>query len=656
MCGIVGIISKNGVRMSDLLQMSSALQHRGPDGFGYMFGSEQKGMRVWHNLNPTISDASPIQVGFAHRRLSVIDLSLANSQPMMDDSKHYCVTYNGEIYNYLELKRELQSLGYSFKTTGDTEVLLQAYKAWGPDCINKFNGMWAFALLDQPNNCVIFSRDRYGIKPLYYMIHGGVLYFASEIKALLVIPTFEKKANEKVVAKYLFTGLLDDTLETFYEGIFQFPAGHWSRIPLKARPLEMTPEPYWGFPENNFIGTEKDAIDHFREMFLDSVRIHNQSDVPVGTCLSGGIDSSSIVCASELLRKNNRVPSYTHSAFGYCSSDQRYSEKRFMDEVVRETSVNMNIVDVNEKQFVDQLPRIIEAQDEPFGSASIAMQWFVFQHAKAKGITVMLDGQGADETLAGYHTYFVTIALNLLAERNLKEFLALRSEYQKEIGTFPLSYGFLSLGVLVALLPHSIRNILHPAARMMRRLKKGNSMAPERISLTSKIMKNYLNEEATPHYPYSLNQELKVQVQSTCLPGLLRYEDRNSMFHSIEARVPFLDNRLVEFLFTLPEEWKIKGVVTKYILREAMKGILPETIRNRKDKIGFKASPDLTFGFVRNHFDTLIDSQTDLERQWFNAKGVEKLLSSRDQSPSLEFLLWRIVNTKLWVRQHWYGE
>lgn len=653
MCGIAGIISLKAIKKDCLTAMSSALKHRGPDGYGYMLYSKNKGVCI--GLNQELPNLSQDlhTVGFAHRRLSIIDLTSASLQPMTDTSGKYCVIYNGEIYNYLELRRELEGLGYAFQTASDTEVLLKAYEAWGPKCVERFNGMWAFALLDIQSKCVIFSRDRFGIKPFYYMFLDHSIYFASEIKGLLAVPSYHYEPNEKVVAKYLLTGLVDNSEETFFNGIYQFPAGHWATISLEKEHITIDQKRYWAFPTISYQRTEQEAIEEFRKLFLDALKIHMVSDVPVGTCLSGGLDSSSIVCASELLRRSCQLPTYTHAAFGYCSSDIRYLEKKYMEAVVEATSVKMNYVEFTPEQFLSSLPAIIREQDEPFGSASIATQWFVFRQAKAEGMTVMLDGQGADETLAGYHTYFAIIGVNLLARGKLLSYLTLRSDYEKEIGPFPFSNSLLSLGLLMSLLLNSFPNILGPVIKRVRHLKQTNPIALERMALNGPLIKQYSSEQSISKYPLSLNEELQIQVRSTCLPALLRYEDRNSMAHSIEARVPFLDYRLVEFLFTLPDDWKINGVTTKYILREAMKGILPEVIRNRKDKIGFKATPDLTFLFVRDHFPLLVDNQTELEKKWFNKKGVEKLLNTQDSSTYFEFILWRILNMKFWMRQHW---
>jgi asparagine synthase (glutamine-hydrolysing) len=654
MCGIAGIISTKGIKTKDLPEMSSMLQHRGPNGHGYLHYSQRMGMRVWLNQEPPPQDPGSISVGFAHRRLSIIDLSMGSSQPMIDGSGKYGITFNGEIYNYLELKQELEKLGYSFKTTGDTEVLLRAYEAWGPACMKRLNGMWAFVLLDAQNQCVIFSKDRFGIKPLYYMIQDNSIYFSSEIKGLLALSSYRPEPNEKIIFRYLLTGIVDDTEETFFQGTFGFPPGHWAKVSLTSESLSMKPEPYWTFPQTSYQGTEEDAVNQFRELFLDSLKIHTQSDVPVGTCLSGGLDSSSIVCGSELLRKNYQLPNLSHSAFGYCTSDERYLEKKYMETVAQATSIKMHYVEFTAEQFRSFLPQIIRSQEEPFGSASIVTQWFVFQRAKAEGMTVMLDGQGADETLAGYHTYFATIALDLLSKRKFLRYLSLRSQYEREIGTFPLSRSLYSLGTLSSFIPYPLQTLLRPVIQLLRQAKqKGSFVQRGRSSVNASMMKQFSMNQMNVFPIHSLNEELQIQVRSTCLPALLRYEDRNSMDHSIEARVPFLDHRLVEFLFTLPEHWKIHGVTTKYILREAMKGILPESIRTRKDKIGFKATPDLTFHLVRDHFDSLVESQTEYEKKWFDSEGVKETLLNPNQSVHFEFLLWRILNLKLWLRQNW---
>jgi asparagine synthase (glutamine-hydrolysing) len=650
MCGIAGIIDPKGVRPADLRLMSRALRHRGPDGHGFMLYSPERGARTWINQEPPDDAGGGASVGFVHRRLSIVDLSADSLQPMADESGRLCLVYNGELYNYVELRAELEALGHRFKSSGDTEVVLRAYAAWGADCVQRFNGMWAFVLLDAGERRALFSRDRFGIKPLYYAARNGALFFASEIKGLLAAPALTREPNERAVAKFLAAGVNDDTEETFFRGVFQLPAAHSATLRLGDASPAFEPRPYWAIPTARFGGTERQAVERFRELFLDSVRIHLRSDVPVGTCLSGGLDSSSIVCAADLLRKKDAIPNYSHLAFGYCSSDGQYDEKRFMEVAAGAASVQMNYVTFTEEQFESRLQEVVTSQDEPFGSASIIAQWFVFQRARSAGITVMLDGQGADEILAGYHSYFAVIARSLLEGGNILRYLSFKSAYEKNIGAFP----FLNSALARRLAP----DFLLKPLRLLKRLLRGDppqlTAAGGGVPGVAPALSRHLVAAGNgrSHAP-ALDEVLREHVRSSVLPALLRYEDRNSMAHSIEARVPFLDYRLVEHLFSLPWEWKIKGAMTKNILREGMKGILPEAIRTRKDKIGFKSAPDLTFSFARKRYRTLLDNENEFERRWFDPDGVARILDCDEQSVANEFILWRILNTKLWVRHFW---
>jgi len=648
MCGIAGIISLKCTGERGALQtMSGALRHRGPDGYGYLHYSASAGTQIWLNRKIQGAKEKDCVVGFAHRRLSIIDLSTDSLQPMTDETGKLSVVFNGEIYNYLELKVELESLGYTFRTFGDTEVLLKAYHAWGPQCVQRFNGMWAFVLLDIVNQRVIFSRDRFGIKPLYYTTQNEALYFASEIKALLSVNSISCTPNEKAVARFLIGGVADDSRETFFKGIFQFPAAHWAELSLRELSLEICPNSYWSFPTTMFEGSEQEAIDQFHALFLDAIRVHSRSDVSVGTCLSGGLDSASIVCSSEILRQEHQIPSYSHSAFGYCSSDRHFSEKRFMEMVVKATGVQMHYIEVEPDDFTVFLPKILEAQDEPFGSASIVAQWFVFRSALQQGMVVMLDGQGADEVLGGYHRYFSTVASHLLRKMELRRFISLRNAYEREIGPFPVSFR----SALLRLMPSAMRRIGLTIAQL---LVSPAARTPISGVVNPGLLKEY-GRIASDGYlaPSSLDGVLQRDMQFCSLPALLRYEDRNSMAHSIESRVPFLDYRLVDFAFMLPDKWKIRDVTTKYILRQAMKGILPDTIRNRKDKIGFKPASSLTFDFIAQNYSSLVENKTEYEEHWFDPDAIEQMFNDSDRSVEAEFYLWRIVNTKLWARQFW---
>jgi asparagine synthase (glutamine-hydrolysing) len=319
-----------------------------------------------------------------------------------------------------------------------------------------------------------------------------------------------------------------------------------------------------------------------------------------------------------------------------------------MEHVVAATSVALHYVDVDADAFQAALPQILRAQDEPFGSASIVAQWFVFQRAKTGGMKVMLDGQGADETLAGYHFYFATIAAQQLAGGNLSAFWRLRAAYQREIGPFPVSVRSATQMLLARWSPR--------LAGLLRRNRSLLRLRPLSIALTDALNRpEWLETPAATEAAAapSLGARLQQDVRSLVLPALLRYEDRNSMAHSLEARVPFLDYRLVEFVGSLPDQWKIRGTTTKYVLRQAMQGILPEGIRTRKDKIGFKADPDLTLSFFQKHHEALLVNQSEWERCWFRPGGIEALLNRYDGSGAAEFGLWRVLNTKLWARQFW---
>jgi asparagine synthase (glutamine-hydrolysing) len=648
MCGIAGIISPKGMVVGEALQaMSSVLQHRGPDGYGYLHYSMVNGLRVWHNQDPHETDGKSETVGFAHRRLSIIDLSTSGIQPMTDDTGSISVVYNGEIYNYLELRKELEASGQTFRTDSDTEVLLKAYHVWGTECFTRFNGMWAVGILDLPRKLVIFSRDRFGIKPLYYTIRNQTLYFASEIKALLAASSVSCTPNWKTVVHFLLDGRVDDSDHTFFADIFSFPAAHWAEISICDLPMEICSRSYWSFPKTRFQGTEQEAVQQFKSLFFDAIRVHTRSDVPVGTCLSGGIDSTSIVCSAEILRKEHKIPSYSHNAFGYCSWEEDLSERPFMEVVVKATGVRMHFVEVEPQDFTVSLPSILRAQDEPFATASIAAQWFVFRRARQEGVSVMLDGQGADEMLGGYHYYFNTLASCLLRRIKIAHLFSLCKAYEREIGAFPISVG----SVVARLLPRPVQSIALAAKKLI--IAKGMRNSKSAIlgeDLLREYRKIVWNEDSLP---LSLHEALKRDVQSHSLPALLRYEDRNSMAHSVEARVPFLDHRLVDFTFSLPDVWKVRDITTKYLLRESMKGALPELILNRKDKIGFRATRSFTLDFAKLNAVDLTENMTEYEQHWFDPGGFERMLRDSARSTEAEFFLWRVVNTKLWLRQFW---
>ncbi len=642
MCGIAGAISPTGIDPTALISMSDRIEHRGPDGEGYLVPAPSDA-RLRRSSRREVANAGSARprVGFAHRRLTIIDLSERSDQPLVDASGEYAIAYNGELYNYLELREELKVLGHSFASQGDTEVVLEAYKEWGADCVQRFVGMWAFAIFDRPSHTVLISRDRFGIKPLYYARVGDAVYFASEIKALLAVPGLEVEPNEEVVRRFLFDGGVDVAEQTFFRQISRLPPAHDLTVRLHA-PLALAPRRYWRYPPEDGRLSEPEAATELRELLEDSVRIHARSDVPVGTCLSGGLDSSSIVCLAEALRAEGRVPHYTHSAFGYLPEDEAFSEQRHMQAVVDRTGARMFFVDPPPERFVEELLGIVRQQDEPFGSTSIAAQWFVFEAAKREGMKVMLDGQGADEVLGGYDGNFLVVASNLLRRARLLRYARFRRANRTALGRSP--------GPAL----HAGWSIMPAAAR--RAISRwGRTPLPAGAQILSAEMRNQARRDHRPDPARSLNEALRMQTESATLPSLLRFEDRNSMAHSVEARVPFLDHRVVDFAFRLGPEMKIKGAETKHILREAMRGTLPEQIRARTDKLGFRAEPQAVWTIAGRHRDSLVANRTSCEERWFDPEAIAGVLGGSERTAESELVAWRAINVKLWLRQHWGG-
>ncbi len=639
MCGIAGVIAPTGVDPAVLGRMSNALEHRGPDAAGYLLHRPGSPLRV--APSPSVDDAKvtsgPYTVGFAHRRLSIIDLTEESDQPMVDASGRCALTYNGEIYNYLELKDELGRLGHDFRTDGDTEVVLNSYKQWGLDCVRRFVGMWAFAVVDLERSQLFLSRDRFGIKPLFYTITAGVLRFASEIKALIAGGNLELRPNVEAVRQFLLIGRGDASGTSFFDGIFQLPAAHSAVVDISS-PGSVRPVEYWAPPAHGDEMVPEDPAGEFATMLQESIRLHLRADVPVGTCLSGGLDSSAIVCVADDLRRRAQVPSFAHHGFGYVPQDGSYSERPYMEQVVNHTALQMTYVDASPDRVVEIIPRIARQQDEPFGTASIVAQWLVFEAARRADLKVMLDGQGADEVLGGYLAYLPMVARTHLRQWRMMRYARFGADYRRLYGTWPLA----SRDALASAIP-SLRR-----AGDLRRRK----LSPAASVLAPSLRQEWHRADESALHARSIN-EILLRATALHLPTLLRFEDRNSMAHSIEARVPFLDHRLVEFAFRLPGEYKIHGSTTKHVMRQALAGTLPDGVRLRKDKIGFRADPGITWKFADRHREALRTSATTYEERWFDARALSRLLDTGMRSTETETVLWRVISTKLWLRNHW---
>jgi asparagine synthase (glutamine-hydrolysing) len=570
MCGIAGYVAGSDPRPFAAFQGGAlrTLSHRGPDDRGWLTD------RDFGTGDPP---AEPGRWGLFHRRLSILDLSPLGHQPMATPAGRYAIVFNGEIYNYVELRRELERDGGTFRSQSDTEVLLQAYARWGPDCLTRLVGMFALAVADRDRRRLFLARDFFGIKPLYYARPAGGFAFASEIKALRPVVGGRVRAGR--LFDFLRDGLTDHSGETLLEDVHQLPAAHWMEVDLDTgTPTE--PKRYWDID----LGRRADvpfpeAVARVRELFLDSVRLHLRSDVPVGAALSGGIDSSAIVAAMRTVE-----PRADLHTFSFVADDPAIAEEQYADLAAKSAGATARKVRIEPGELAADLDRLVATQDEPFGSTSIYAQYRVFRLAAEHGIKVMLDGQGADELLAGYHGYLAARVGSLIGRGRLWQACALAGRAARRPGVGGRA-GLLARG-LKPLLPAPIqaggKQVLGRAA--VPRWLAGSWFADRGVGGAVAARFGRRTEQ--------LRGRLYGTLTATSLPMLLRFEDRNSMAWSIESRVPFLTPALAEYVLSLPEEYLISSDgVTKHVFREAMRGIVPDAILDRRDKIGF-ATPE----------------------------------------------------------------
>ncbi len=647
MCGIAGAYSfRGGIHPHVIRRMTASLRHRGPDDEGFLavdstsrnavnlIGTDSKtyGTRI-----EDFSGSANLFIG--HRRLSVIDLSPKGHQPMSNEDKSLWVVHNGEVYNYVEIKRQLEALGHHFNSQTDTEVILHAYEEWGIECLHRFNGMWAFAIVDLRGNRIFCSRDRAGIKPFYYFYDTKHFYFASEIKALLRMENFSIEPNEQIVADYLFSGLIDHTKETFFKHIHQLRPGEY----LLLGDNQMSVKSYWDIDCKEIrFAKENQYYEHFYELFSDSIGLRLRSDVPIGTCLSGGLDSSSIVCvANNLMFKDRKIDprlvGERQKTFSSCFEDSTYDERKFIELVTGWTGAEKNYVFPKGESLFKDLARLIWHQEEPFGSTSIYAQWKVMQLAKERQVTVLLDGQGGDELLGGYLPCFYFALLRALKRMDVRSFI-------RETKGFWQNHKSIS-HLIPGLIERLVSNRLKPFVPQLDEYRTGWADGGFR--------KRYFRAFPTPvKFALDLDDYLYAIFRSTVLPGLLHYEDRNSMAFSLETRLPFLDYRLVEFMFALPTEYKVQDGMAKVILRRSMRGILPEDIINRVDKMGFVTPEEVWFRTVlRKDIHEIISSKSFAQRGYFDAPKVRKTFDEYCSGrTNLPLPLWRWVNLELWLR------
>lgn len=627
MCGIAGIVYRDkNPTYEEIKLITDSIAHRGPDGEGFYFGDN---------------------FALGHRRLAIIDLSEAGKQPMEYKGRYgeYIITYNGEIYNYIELREELKRDGYHFNTHTDTEVILAAYDKWGFDCLEKFDGMWAFVVYDKKKNILFGSRDRFGVKPFYYFYNNYKFVFASEIKALIKLNDIKEsiRVNQEEIFRYLVLGIENLEEEGFYKDILELFPSYAFLLNLKNFEFKrwqyyiLSYNPDTGKFNNKELENYKKNV---KKLIFCAVDKRLRSDVLVGSCLSGGLDSSTIVCVINELLKSKNIGSVgdIQKVFTASYEDKVVDESNWAKIVVDHTKAEWFRTFPKEEELLKDLDDLIYTQEIPFGSTSIYAQYRVMKLAKENGVKVLLDGQGGDELFTGYHGYYQTFYLELLKNFRVLDLL----KEIKNLNNSPINVRYLISSLLkmftAKTLPRDLVMLIY-------------SIFLNRFKYINREFFNenrFIIEQTIEKLPNSLNQHLYQFITGKNLKTLLKYEDRNSMRFSIESRTPFADDRdLIEYMFKIPSVYKIHNGWSKYILRESMQGILPEQIRLRKDKIGFATPEKKWINSNKDLFISIIKENRHLLDDFLNVELV--LQDFKNGSVFKEgFFIWRVINLLLW--------
>jgi asparagine synthase (glutamine-hydrolysing) len=597
MCGIAGFIGPSDPELLD--RLTSCMRHRGPDEEG-AFQADG--------------------VSITSRRLAIIDLA-HGQQPMHTPDGLLHLVYNGELYNYRELRDELRAEGVEFATDSDTEVVLHAYERWGTDAFRRFNGMWGLALVDDrgPSRQLVLCRDHFGIKPLYWTRAGERLLFASEIKSFFQSSDFTPRVNEQRLYEYLVWGLHDHDRDTFFAGVHQLLPATYAIVETDG---SMRQQAYW----TPRLGTDGDPSPaRFRELMERSVQRRLVAEVPVGTCLSGGLDSSTIVSImSRQLREHVRDAESMGDrlkTFSAVFAGDPIDEREYIDHVLEASGAEGNFVNPTSAQFVEELPKFVWYLDEPVVSTGPYAQWCVMRLARSK-VTVLLDGQGGDELLAGYTPYGYVYLRQLLRERKLLTFA--REAFRA-------------------------RDVLMPLARRVLRSRRKGA-----VDVLALLRGDFRSRVRRPHDPRlrdDLKKRLLQDLTGYSLPSLLRYDDRNSMAFSVESRVPFLDQELVDHVLSLPESAIIHNGWSRAILRDSMKGILPEKIRLRRWKVGFTTPEMRWIRQQRRFFEELVSSESFRGRPYWDGVAVGAAFrAALDGEAEESLFFWRAINAEVWLR------
>jgi len=656
MCGITGIVALNGrpVDLGALQRMNDVQAHRGPDGEGFVLGwpGSQGFCSAFLRHTSQGRATPPARIGLGHRRLAILDLSARGLQPMTAAGSGAWIVFNGEIYNHLELRGELEARGRAFETRTDTEVLLQSYLEWGDDCLEWLEGMFSFAIWDAARGRIFCARDRLGIKPFYYAMPQDHFIFASEIKGLLSFPGMAAAADDDAVLGFLIHGNCDYRERTIFRNVTALPAAHALTLDLATQRVDRWC--YWQpGPSAAWDGLhDNERIERLHELLVGTTRSHLLSDVRAGSCLSGGLDSSAVVALiGKIWREQPGAATAIGDQFNTFTSCYEYpelDERQYALQVANAIGATPHLVFPSASDFWDGFGRMAWHQDMPFSGMSFYAQWRVMRAAREAGVKVLLDGQGGDEVFGGYAKFRYAYLASLLRTGRLATLASegWASVLQRDLYILDLRKGY-------RYLPNHLRRLLGVDSLLQNILRADWDRA--------------VGDESTPatrwwrhaagsrrDSPWTTMQSVQVEdILVDTLPFILRMEDRSSMAFSIEARVPLLDHRLVEYGLSLPDHLKIKGGFSKFAVREATRGLMPESVRLRRTKLGF-AGADRRWldGDLRPQVTELIEGDLRCARfvdpaplrAWYRSPA------SRTANTETYGGLFRVLALEMWMR------
>ncbi|MBT3784384.1 asparagine synthase (glutamine-hydrolyzing) [bacterium] len=626
MCGLTGFLLKETPSYASstvLKNMVGLLVHRGPDHQG-------ANSYPWKNQE---FPRSSVHLG--HRRLKILDLSEESNQPFSSRNQNMVLVYNGEIYNYRELRSELESLGHRFRSTGDTEVVLASFERWGTDCFARFNGMWALCIMDFDRNQLILSRDRLGEKPLYYYQDNGIFVFGSEIKSILAHPEVSTRPNLERIYRYISTSYRygDMKPDSFFESIHQVPAG--SFLSLESD-WDCNVQKYWSLPIDRLQdGDPEQLSSEFLDLFTDSIRLRLRSDVPVGTLLSGGMDSTSVTAVARV------VLGIPVQSFSGIMEEERgaFNESKYIESVATHTRTPTTYVRPNPTELCQTVEEMIGFFDEPICTVTWYAAFLLSRSIPGRSVPVLLNGHGGDELLGGYwdhyQYYFYDLAAAGMDDLRKQEILHWQRNHKRDPGEIPKHEEYWR--------------------EFLAGKKKETEKFPDYGYLFHRGLSHQFKTAIRLDSPFSdsLTRRLFLELFYESTPAILKTEDRCTMAHSIESRTPFLDHRLVEFCFRLPSNMKIREGMGKWILRNSMRGILPEDVRLRKEKVGFNAPSHAWFRQEsRENLKYLLSSESLRCRNLLDSELVLKIFEEHlSEGANHQMVLWQLLNLELWFQR-----